>query len=329
MSMATQKISANGRKVTVLGAGVAGLCAATALEAAGFEVVLVDPAPPAASASWLAGAMLGPWCEAATAPEVFDQGRGAVDWWAAHVPDVARRGTLVVTPPRDRADLGDFARRTTGYEEIGPERIAELEPDLAGRFRTALYYPDEAHLDPRAALTALEARLAARGVARMAEVPDADGLVVDCRGMAAQTHLADLRAVRGEMLVLRSHDVRLSRPVRLLHPRFPVYIVPRGDGRFMIGATMVESAQGGAITARSVMELLGAAYSLHPAFGEAEILETGAGLRPAFPDNLPRIVRGADRVHLNGMYRHGFLLAPALAQELAAQLAAEEMSHAH
>ena len=97
------------------------------------------------------------------------------------------------------------------------------------------------------------------------------------------------------MLVVRCRDVTLSRPVRLLHPRFPLYIVPRGEHLFMIGATMIESDDRGRVTARSLVELLNAAYALHPAFAEAEIIEIGCDARPAFPDNLPRIRRTATR----------------------------------
>jgi glycine oxidase len=149
----------------------------------------------------------------------------------------------------------------------------------------------------------------------------------------------DLRAVRGEMMLVESADITLSRPIRLLHPRFPCYIVPRGEGRFMIGATMIESARSGPITARALMELLSAAYALHPAFAEAVLLETGTGLRPAFADNLPALrFEGPDaeatqtgtdmgRIHLNGLYRHGFLMAPILAERLASQLAAGVLSY--
>jgi glycine oxidase len=124
------------------------------------------------------------------------------------------------------------------------------------------------------------------------------------------------------MLVVRLPDVSLSRPVRVLHPRVPVYIVPRGDGHYMIGATMIESDQPTRITARSMLELLGAAYALHPAFGEAEIVEIGTGVRPAFPDNLPRVCRIGGIVYVNGLFRHGFLLAPALARQAAEQVLA-------
>ena len=211
--------------------------------------------------------------------------------------------------------------RRSRVDVDGP-RIDNLEPDLAGRFRRALFFPDEAHLDPRRALAALVERLADRGVDIRFGVEmspeDAPGdMVVDCRGFAARDALSDLRGVRGEMVVVRCRDVALSRPIRMLHPRIPLYIVPRGDGRFMIGATMVESEQRGPATVRSTVELLNAAYALHTSFGEAEIVELGADLRPTFPDNLPRVERQGRIVRANGLYRHGFLLAPALAREVA------------
>jgi glycine oxidase len=144
-----------------------------------------------------------------------------------------------------------------------------------------------------------------------------DGQLVDCRGLAARDALGDLRGVKGEMVVLRCPEVRLARPVRLLHPRAPLYIVPRGDGVYMLGATVIETAERGRVTARSLLELLSAAYALHPAFGEAEVLEIGVDARPAFPDNLPRIRRVGGTIHANGLFRHGFLLGPALAVQVA------------
>jgi glycine oxidase len=131
--------------------------------------------------------------------------------------------------------------------------------------------------------------------------------------MAARDTQTELRGVKGEMIVIETDEVELSRPVRLIHPRFPLYVIPRGDGRFMLGATSIESEDTG-VSVRSALELLGAAYAVHPAFGEARILEFGSGLRPAFPDNLPRISIEQDRITVNGLYRHGFLLAPALAE---------------
>jgi glycine oxidase len=287
------------------------------------EVVEQSRALGESACSWKAGGMLAPWCERATTDEaVVTLGAPSIEWWARHFAGTVRKGSLVIALPRDSADLVRFAQRTERLSWIDGERLAELEPDLAGRFRRALFFADEAHLDPRGALLALAATLAARGVpirfgveARPAEA--SGDMVVDCRGLAARDVLPDLRGVRGEMLVVRTPDVSLARPVRLLHPRIPLYVVPRGDGVFMIGATMIESEERRGVSVRSAVELLNAAYALHPAFGEAEILELGSDLRPAFPDNLPHVRRAGRVLHANGLFRHGFLLGPALARQVA------------
>ena len=309
-------------RVLIKGAGVAGLSVAHALVARGAEVTIFDPiAGFSAAASWLAGGMLAPWCERESADEaVLREGQDAPDRWEAMLPgEVKRNGTLVLAPARDQAELKRFAGRTTGYEWLDEERIAALEPSLAGRFRQALFFPREAHLDPRRALTGLRRKLIAHGAVFFETLPDEQDFdhLVDCTGAARIGEAASLRGVRGEMLYLGTDEVTLDRPVRLLHPRIPVYIVPRGNGLFMGGATMIETDFAGLITARSLMELLNAAYALHPAFADATVVETGAGLRPAFPDNFPRVERHGNLISLNGLYRHGFLLAPAMAARAA------------
>ena len=305
--------------IQIIGAGVAGLCVATELVARGASVHLVDKEPDLGphACSWWAGGMLAPWCERESAEEpVLTHGIEAVDWWDQNAGGVTRNGSLVLALDRDQSDLRRFARRTTGFTEVTGDEISELEPDLAGRFRGGLFFEQEAHLAPRAALTALRNTLAAKGVTVEPDTTDA-ATTINCTGLAARDSLSDLRGVKGEMLIISCPDVTLSRPIRLLHPRMPLYIVPRGDGVFMLGATMIESSQRTRVTARSMLEMLSAAYALHPAFGEAEILEIGVDARPAFPDNLPRIRRQGDTVYANGLYRHGYLLAPALAAQTA------------
>jgi len=263
--------------------------------------------------------MLAPSCERESADEaVLLRGRDAIDRWDMMLPGgVHRNGTLVVAPARDQGELDRFAGRTSGHEWLGEEQIAALEPALAGRFRRALFFPLEGHLNPRRVLGLLREKLAARGVAFIGQVAETTGYddIVDCTGAARIGQTSGLRGVRGEMLYLQTPEVDLARPVRLLHPRFPVYIVPRGNGLFMVGATMIETEFSGPISARSVMELLNAAYAVHPAFADATVIETGAGIRPAFADNFPRVTREARALVLNGLYRHGFLLAPTMAQE--------------
>ncbi|OBP73543.1 glycine oxidase ThiO [Mesorhizobium loti] len=309
-------------RVLVKGAGVAGLTAAFEFATRGAAVTVAETRPGLdGNASWFAGGMLAPWCERESAEQpVLDLGRDAAGWWDAVLPgQVTRAGTLVVAAPRDAGELDRFASRTSGHRRVDEDEIAILEPDLAGRFRRGLLFPDEAHLDPRQAMAALHDKLAAMGVefhfgtdARHVSGFDRQ---IDCTGMAAVDDR--LRGIRGEMLILRTLDVSLSRPVRLLHPRFPLYVVPRTYHNFMVGATMIESQSTGRVTARSMMELLSAACALHPAFAEAEIVEAGVGVRPAFPDNLPRIEALGNTVAINGLYRHGFLLAPAMARQAA------------
>ncbi len=303
-------------EATVIGAGVAGLWAALALSRAGLSVRLLDRAgaPGPHGCSWWAGGMLAPLCEGAVAePAVVRLGQTAAAAWG-QVTEVVQRGSLVVALARDRGEIDRFARRTVGHRTVTGE-VATLEPDLPG-VRHALFFEGEAHLDPRRALADLVAALAARGVTvEVAEATPEDipGPVVDARGLAAG--LPGLRGVRGEMAVLRAPDIRLTRPVRLLHPRHPLYIVPRAGGLFMLGATQIESADRRGATARSLMELLGAAYALDPRFAEAEVVETGADRRPAFADNVPRVLVRGRVVHLNGLFRHGYLMAPALARQ--------------
>ena len=306
--------------VSVIGAGIAGAWQALLFAQAGHAVTLYersDAAMTLATSHW-AGGMLAPWCEAETSEPVIGRlGTRALDLWREQFPNTPFKGSLVVAHPRDRADFERFARLTTGHVRVDAGGLSELEPSLEGRFRDGLFYPDEGHVEPRRVLPELHARITAAGGTikfdHDADADDLDGLVIDCRGLAARDAQPGLRGVKGEMIIVETSEVELSRPVRLIHPRWPLYVIPRGDGRFMLGATSIEAEDRG-VSVRSALELLGAAYAVHPAFAEARIIEFGSGLRPAFPDNLPRIAIDQNRIAVNGLYRHGFLLAPALAE---------------
>jgi len=321
---------ANERNITIVGAGILGLWQALTLARAGHRVSLYEASlePFADTASRHAGAMLAPDCEAEAAPAlVRDLGHEGLALWRAIYPHLENAGTLVVAAARDQPDLARFARHTSRHATLDARAISALEPDLEGRYERALYFADEAHMTvPHALAFLLEESKEAGAEIRFATTWDQDtsaDLVIDCRGLAARSELPALRGVRGERLLIRTHVIRLSRPVRLLHPRHPLYVVPWTEGRFLIGATVIESEDPGPVTVRSALELLGTVYALHPAFGEAEILETGAGIRPAFPDNVPRAIAREDGRHIfvNGAYRHGYLLAPVLAKAVAEHIA--------
>ncbi|KIC13754.1 FAD-dependent oxidoreductase [Leisingera sp. ANG-DT] len=315
--------------ITIAGAGLAGLACAYELAQRGAAVTVYErgETPGAGSVARFAGGMLAPWCERESAEaEVITLGSRAFGWWAK-VTTVHRRGTLVVAPARDRAELTRFARRTSSHRSVDGAEISALEPALAGRFAQGLFFEDEAHLDPRRALRDLSTKVQELGVEIRYGSPAPARVTLDCTGMAAP--LPALRPVRGEMAILHCTELEIRRTLRLLHPRMPLYLVPRDDGYFMIGGTMIESSSDRAVTLRSLSELLSAAFALHPGFAEAGVVETGAGLRPAFPDNLPRLTEQDGTLYLNGLYRHGFLLAPAMAQQAADHLLPETSDEDH
>ena len=307
--------------VSSIGAGIAGAWHALLFAQAGHDVTLHERSDASLmlSTSHWAGGMLAPYCESEVAEPIISRlGLRALDLWRRELPDTPFNGSLVVAHPRDRNDFERFARLTEGHQRLDAAGIAALEPSLEGRFREGLFFAAEGHVEPRRVLPKLHERIiAAGGTIKFnsdVSADDVEGLVIDCRGLAARDTQGELRGVKGELILIETDEVTLSRPVRLIHPRWPLYVIPREDHLFMLGATSIEAEDTG-VSVRSALELLSAAYTVHPAFGEARIIEFGSGLRPAFPDNLPRItIRRDSRIDVNGLYRHGFLIAPALAE---------------
>lgn len=311
--------------VSIIGAGIAGAWQALLFAQAGHAVTVHergDADMTDATSHW-AGGMLAPYCEAEVSEPIISRlGLRSLDIWRRELPDTPFNGSLVVAHPRERSDFERFARMTEGHRRLDAAGLAELEPSLEGRFRDALFFPTEGHVEPRRVLPKLHERIRAAGgtikfesdvaAAELAKL-DPEGIVIDCRGLAARDEQPGLRGVKGEMILIETSEVQLARPVRLIHPRWPLYVIPREDNLFMLGATSIEAEDTG-VSVRSALELLGAAYAVHPAFGEARIVEFGSGLRPAFPDNLPRIGIRGNTISVNGLYRHGFLIAPALAE---------------
>jgi len=307
--------------VSIIGAGIAGAWHALLFAQAGHDVTLHERSDSSLmlSTSHWAGGMLAPYCESEIAEPIISRlGLRALEVWRRELPDTPFNGSLVVAHPRDRNDFERFARRTEGHQRLDAAGLAALEPSLEGRFREGLFFAAEGHVEPRRVLPKLHERIiAAGGTIKFdsdVSAEDVEGLVIDCRGLAARDRQPELRGVKGELILVETDEVSLSRPIRLIHPRWPLYVIPREDHLFMLGATSIEAEDTG-VSVRSALELLSAAYTVHPAFAEARIIEFGSGLRPAFPDNLPRITIARDnRIDVNGLYRHGFLIAPALAE---------------
>jgi glycine oxidase len=146
-------------------------------------------------------------------------------------------------------------------------------------------------------------------------------LVFDVRGTGARPQLP-VRGVRGEIFWLHAPGVALQRAVRLLHPRHRVYLVPRAGDIVVVGASEIESEDRSPVSLRSTVELLAAAHSVIPELAEARIVHSESNLRPALPDNLPHLEVRDGLVRINGLFRHGWLIAPALVEQALPELSA-------
>jgi glycine oxidase len=245
-----------------------------------------------------------------------------------------QEGTLVLWHRQDANDAERFARHLDATaasmphlpkaQRLNAQGLSALEPSLGDRFQQGLYLPGEGQLDNHQLLAAMLLQLQSLDVSLNWEtprspqdfapgLPDQPDWVFDCRGVGAQTQWPSVRAVRGEIITLLAPEVSISRPTRLIHPRYPIYIAPKGGGYFVIGATEIESEDRSEISVRSTLELLSAAYSVDSGFAEARIVELVTQCRPALPDNLPSVRFIGERVmQINGLYRHGYLIAPAI-----------------
>jgi glycine oxidase len=336
-------------KIGIAGAGLVGRLLAFQLARAGHSVDVFDPAAHAearGAAGWTAAGMLCPVAELQCADEhVFELGLRSLELWTQiarqlDVPiEVRREGSLLFA---HRGDEGAAARTINfltrkappGFEpkSMTMDEVRDIEPSIQGPVHAWLL-PGEGSLHTVQAMQAL-ASSATRAGARWhwgqaAECVEAGarsaGLwvagerhafdwVFDARGVGAKPDL-DVRGVRGEVFTLHAPGVPLRRPLRLLHPRHAVYLVPRAGEQVVVGTSSIESEDRSPASLRTTVELLAAAHSIVPELGEARIVSADTNLRPALPDNFPKIETRPGLTRVNGLYRHGWLIAPALVEE--------------
>lgn len=337
-------------RVGIAGAGLMGRLMAWRLLREGHRVQLFDGdvVDGERSAARVAAAMLAPYSEAVACERaVFDGGLASLAIWPGLLRELSadcgqrvdfqQRGSVIVAHPRDRSLLQRFGSllqerlpdRRAHISRLDRPALAALEPSLAATFDEGLHLGEEGCLDNRALLLALAAAIRALGgqwregasveSVSPGRIDTAEGaqrfdLAIDARGVGARAQAPGLRGVRGEILWVAAVDVNLSRPVRLMHPRYQLYVAPKPGRVYAIGATEIESDSMAPVTVRSSMELLSALYSLHKGFAEAHIIHSFANCRPAYMNNQPRIDAGDGLLRINGLYRHGFLLAPLVLQ---------------
>ncbi|MBL4910902.1 MAG: glycine oxidase ThiO [Alteromonadaceae bacterium] len=328
--------------IAIIGSGLMGRLLALYLHRAGYAIELFDKSDKrgTGSAARAAGGLLTPLSESLIAePEIVNMGLVSLGLWPKILANLdgftffQQQGSLIVSHEQDKGEQQRFVRHLNKHWQnselttLDRQQLKTLEPELAQRFSSALYLPNEGQLGNRKLLSALTRQLEQEHInwqlgAEVSQVKahqfclngcvkTAD-LVIDCRGTGAIGELPQLRAVRGELFQLLAPEVNITRPVRLMHPRYNLYIAPKPHHHYVVGATEIESNDSSEMTVRSALELLSAAYSVHSGFAEAKILEQVSACRPAFSDNKPRIKWQAGLLQINGLYRHGFLLAPVL-----------------
>ena len=334
-----------GLAIGIAGAGLLGRLLAWQLARAGHRVSVFDPAPGPQpsfdgqqSAGFTAAGMLSPLAELDnSSAAVAALGWRSIALWRAVVrelrarPAFAERGSLLLAHRSDAGAaqrvLSRLSRALPGTPQAEPldaTQLAALEPALQGA-ALAWLLPGEAQIDALAAMLALQAEAPdvdwhwrCHVTAVQAGVLVIDGepvrrfdLVFDVRGTGGRPELP-VRGVRGELVWLHAPGHGLSRPLRLLHPRHRVYLVPRPGDVVLVGASEIESEDRSPVSLRSAVELMAAAHSVMPVLAEARILRLDRNLRPALLDNEPRCEVGPGLVRINGLFRHGWLLAPAL-----------------
>ncbi len=360
--------------IAIVGAGLVGRVVALNLLRSGDHTITFfekDSKEGVRAAGFTAAGMLAPYAELETAESViFELGHRSIALWPALLKQIGlfdgyqQKGTVVTAHPQDWGELEHFIgmlKRKIGEAEtirsLDNEAIKALEPDLFAH-RRGFFIPDEGVVDAQ--------RFMAFSVTYFDRMPNVTfreytpvtslsphtvhlndkeerfDWVFDTRGLGAKEYFEDLRGVRGEVIWVEANDIDITRPTRLMHPRYKLYLVPRGNGcegidleyckdcklsqtkgykRYLIGATEIESEDLSPISVRSSMELLSALYTLHPSFGEARVVNTETNCRPAFKDNLPRIETQEGITRINGLYRHGYLLAPAIVEKALSEIA--------
>jgi glycine oxidase len=345
--------------VAIIGAGVIGCALARLLAADGTRTLVIDRNPEGDNASWAAAGMLAPLAEADEASDflrLLQAGSRlfaplAVELQAEAGIDIAHRtdGTLFVAlSAKDEEELGVRyrwqARAGLTVERLGGGEARVLEPALSTSVRSALRFADDHQVDNRLLACALTRSAEAagavirpgevRGITRArgavtgvelasGEVVKAPQVVVAAGCWSGQ--LAGLprplpvRPVHGQLLALQADPALLTHVVD--SPR--VYLVPRKDGRVIVGTTTEETGFERGITAAAVARLRTAATEAVPALADAALLESWSGLRPGTPDGLPILGPDPDLEGLfyaTGHYRNGILLAPLTARLLFASL---------
>ncbi len=336
--------------IGIAGAGLVGRVLTLNLLRLGHHITLFDEdrAYGDKAAGMTAAGMLAVFAELESAESsIFEQGNRSITLWPELLGQIGipeayqQKGSIITAHPQDYGELEHFiatlqskVKEASQIQLLDKTGIMALEPDLAQHSK-AFFIPQEGYVDAQLFMKTSSTYLLSHPDVAWHQSSIVDTVqegsichngqtdtfdwVFDARGLGAQTQVENLRGVRGEVFWLDAPEVKISRPTRMLHPRYKIYIVPRPHNRYIIGATEIESEDKSPMSVRSSLELLSAVYSMHSGFAEARIAKMVTNCRPAMRDNLPLIEQSEKLTRINGLYRHGYLLAPAVVEEALAK----------
>lgn len=332
--------------IAIAGVGLVGRVLALNLLRRGHTLTLFDEdsAYGDKAAGMTAAGMLAVFAELESAESsIFESGKRSIELWPGllaqlDISDAYQlKGSIITAHPQDVTELDHFidtlkskVDEASDIQMLNKEEIVALEPDL-DQHAKAFYIPHEGQVDAQRFMQVSSDYLLNHPDVIWNEETRVDSVssgtitfegksenydwVFDTRGLGANVELENLRGVRGEVFWLDAPEVNITRPTRMLHPRYKIYIVPRPNNRYIIGATEIESEDKSPMSVRSSLELLSAVYSMHTGFAEARIVNMVTNCRPAMKDNLPKIENSDRLTRINGLYRHGYLLAPAVVEQ--------------
>jgi glycine oxidase len=332
--------------IGIAGVGLVGRVLALNLLRLGHTLTLFDEdtAYGDNAAGMTAAGMLAVFAELESAESVISEhGKRSIALWPALLEQIGiadafqQEGSIITAHPQDYGELDHFidtlkskVEEASEIELLDKRELTALEPDLEQHAK-AFFIPQEGQVDAQRFMKVTSDYLLAHpkvtwhqeqkvmdvsiGSIFVANEVKKFNWVFDTRGLGASEQVEHLRGVRGEVFWLDAPEVNITRPTRMLHPRYKIYIVPRPNNRYIIGATEIESEDKSPMSVRSSLELLSAVYSMHSGFAEARIVNMVTNCRPTLRDNLPTIIQDKKLTRINGLYRHGYLLAPAVVEE--------------
>ncbi len=257
-------------------------------------------------------------------------------------------GTFAVSFPEDEPFLADLKLKLKSslpdhkqdIKMLYNDEVSDQEPYLS-RFETAIWIKNEANICNRQFLESSTRAIRAHGSVVDYWPLEGDGQelaqqydwVIDCRGAGAvnaktfaQDEKHKLRLVRGEIFRVRTDKVKFTRPIRIIQGRFHIYVVPKPDNIFVVGASDLGDQGTGAVTVRSSLDLLTAIYALHPGFADAQIIEAIAGQRAVYDSREAEIVQHGNILCGNGLSRQGWMIGPMIVEQLLERIQAPNSS---